>query len=209
MIFDYMGLPKDTGATDWLDSCRLAGMMAITKHSDAPKMTSYLILDQGVRHPSSNPNNFTRDQLIPLMAGLCSQNKIKEAEGLYGAALFRHCRAQNTHTLDGKEKPWYSGADILTPLHMLVMAKAARKTNYIWEVLGRLNAVVDVFYNAAFTPERESNQLICCLYVLGPRWLSFYRLITPKWENSVINYWTGWRGEPELAEKIIRLVKEA
>lgn len=205
MHFDSKGLPKDGGASDYLDSCRLAAVMAVIKHPKAPEMLNYLIKDQGVRHPTSHPNNFSRDQLMPLVAGIYAQNgKSSYAKKLYTAAISRGFRSQNTHDIFGNKKSWHQGPDILNFFHMLVLGTASNIYVPIWlRILGKANAVIDIAYNAVFTQLREPNQLILSLYVLGPKWLKFYKTVTPGWKKAISIYWAGWRDEEGLAQNMI------
>lgn len=214
MFFDKKGLPRDNGATDMMDSCRLAAMLAIINHTDAPKMEHYLSRDAnnftvGVRHPdeipANNYKNFTRDQLIPLVAGLYAQNGISSAaRKLYDGCVKRGNRAQNTeYDQPGTAKQFPDGADFLHPGHMLVIAKAGGRDGFFNKVVGYPFVFCDVVFNAIFASTREPNQLICCLYILGPWWIRFYKTITPDWKKAVNNYWSGWRDESVLADKII------
>lgn len=209
MIFDKYGLPRDNGASDSMDSCRLAAMMAVIGHPKAPNMLSYVTLGlwEGVRHPfespANNPLNFTRDQLIPLVVGLHAlRSKGIALDWLYRDAKARGWRAQNVEKdLLGSNKTWPDGADWLSPFNRLVMAKAANIPGH--EAIGRAWAVMDVLFNAVFTPTRESNQLLCSLHMLGPKWVRFYKRVTPKWKTALREYWGGWRGEAEFGEQIV------
>jgi len=212
MIFGAKGLPKDNGATDYMDSARLAGLLSTFSHPAAPSCWHYIVQGQAVRHPdefpANNPKNFTRDQLLPLIAGFYFEGGISSpARKLYEGALARGCRAQNTEAdVPGSTKKFPNGADILNPFHMLVLATAAGKVNPFWALTGRLFAIFEILFNAAFTPTREPNQLLCSLMVLGPAWVRFYKHVTPKWKEALILYWTGWRNEVALASFLIERV---
>lgn len=213
MIFDSKGLPQDNGATDKMDSCRLSGLMAVIYHPQAPMMEHYVVkvdgVRMGVRHPdeffSNNPLNFTRDQLIPLIAGLYAQNGITSvARHLFDAALSRGCRAQNSeYDAPGSTKQFPNGADLLHPGHMLILAKASGYSIWWTKLFGYPMVVIDVLFNAIFTPTREPNQLICALSVLGPKWLKFYKFVTPRWRTAVTDYWSGWRDEEAFGKAVI------
>ena len=216
MIFDAQGLPTESGATSFGDSARLGGLLAVIEHPQTPDMTKYLVrvdgLLMGTRHPteptSSNPFNCTRDQLIPICAGLNKQGKHDEARELYDATLRRGLRAQNTeYDVPGSTKKFPDGADFMNPFHMLIMAIAAKKHVWLWAAPGYLFAVLDILFNAIFTPVRESNQLICALSVLGPRWLKLYMAVTPRWRQALTDYWDGWRNEPELSKDVIKYME--
>lgn len=210
MIIDKYGLPKDVGATDKMDSARLAGLMACLNHPLAPDLSAYVINnDQCVRNPhefpANNPNNFSRDQLMCLVAGLHAQGRADICAAIYEAAIKRNCRAQNIETdYPGTIKKFPDGADILAPSHMMILGIAANKGTTI---LGTIWLIIDILFNAIFTPTRESNQLVCQLTVAGTKWLKFYKLVTPMWRTAIKNYWSenagSWRKEPELAQLMI------
>lgn len=211
MIFDQHGLPKDNGATDYMDSCRLAGLLATFNHPKAVNMTTYLTpYGDGLRHPyeptASNPRNFTRDQLIPLATGLYMQNKEACVGKLYYGAVERGYRAQNTEAdVPGSVKRFPDGADILAPHDMSLLNKCAGGAI---TTLGRVFMVMSILGNALFTPRRESNQLLCALKVYGPSWMRFYKRVTPRWREAIKDYWCGWRDEPELAKYLITEVEK-
>ena len=203
MIIDVEGLPKEIGATDKMDSSRLAGMMALCNHPLTPDLSKYIVLnDQGVRHPTefpaNNPKNFSRDQLLCLLAGLYKQGRIDICIKLHDAAKARGWWAQNIEDdVPGSTKRF---ADWLAFGNRLVLAKAAGKRG---NILGYPWLVLAILFNAIFTPIKESNQLLGQLFIMGPRWMKFYKLVTPKWQQALRDYWSGWRGEPELAEMLI------
>jgi hypothetical protein len=210
MIFDEQGLPRDRGATDCMDSCRLAGMMALIGHPSAPDMTKYLRYDipeglQGVRHPTEYPannyKNFTLDQLKLLAAGLHRQWKNAECAALLRGLIDRGYRGQNTEAdIPGSLKKFPDGADIPTPdvVNHLTLC-AGFKTDFrlkIW-------LVAAILFNAIFTPIREPNQLLAEVDIAGPKWVKFYRITNIFWKYAVRRYWNGWRNEPALSEMII------
>lgn len=208
-------LPKDIGASDWQDSCRLAGLMAMINHPKAPNMRYYVkhLLGVGavgvrcpIEPPADNPNNFSRDQLMLLVAGLHAQKKFYLAECLYDAAKARGYRAQNTeHDYPGTTKKFPDGPDILFPSAVNHLKLASQLSG---SFLGYVNLTLDILINAAFTPTREPNQLIAMCVVAGPKWVAFYKKVTPKWRTAIREYWSGWRGEPEIAEMFIQFLEK-
>lgn len=211
MFIDSFGLPRDNGATDMMDSARLAGLMAIVNHPLAPDLRRYLVGEEAVRHPyeyfSNNPKNFTRDQLICLAAGLHVQGHINSCKMLYNKAYYRGWFAQNTeYDAPGSIKRFPNGPDWLSPSNRMVLAKCAKKPGLF--ILGRLWLTADIVFNALFTPRREPNQLISQLVVAGPRWIKFYKKVTPEWRYAITDYWCGWRDEPALASSLIDLLEK-
>ena len=205
MIIDSLGLPKDTGASDKMDSARLAGIMALVDHPLAPNLTAYVVGDMGVRHPqevpANNPLNFTRDQLMCLVAGLAKQGHIEACKALYEAAKSRHYFAQNSEAdYPGTTKKFPNGRDYLSFSNRMILSICAGNKG---NLIGYSWLLMDIVFNAIFTPTRESNQLIAQLLVAGPKWIKLYKLITPKWRQAITDYWCTWRQEPELAKMLI------
>ena len=207
MLFDQWLLPQDTFATDKMDSARLAGIMVLVDHPKAPWIAAYIV--QGnlvVRHPyelpANNPLNCTRDQILLVAAALHRQNNSHDAIDLYEAAKSRGWRAQNTEAdIVGSTKPWYNGADALSPSHKLHLALAA---GYRGSFIGYSWLAFDIVFNAIFTPTREPNQLLAQVILAGPKWVRFYKKVTPKWRQAISDYWIkSWRGEAELGQMLI------
>jgi hypothetical protein len=211
-LYDEHGLPKDVGASDWQDSCRLAGIMAISNHPKAPNMRLYLNTEgEGLRcpkyPPADNPKNFSRDQLVLLSAGLRSQQiQATHTLQLYAAAISRKYRAQNSeHDYPGTVKKFPDGPDILMPSVMNHLRLCAGLSGFF---MGYVNLVLDIMINAAFTPMREPNQLVAMCVVAGPKYVRLYKRLTPKWREAFREYWSGWRGESELAEHIVAFLEK-
>lgn len=206
MLFDKEGLPRDLGATDKMDSARLAGIMVIFNHPLAPDLTKYVTpTGEAVRHPSevpaNNPKNFSRDQLMCLAVGLSLQGSQHITANLYDAAEGRNWFAQNVEVdKPGTSKTFPDGPDWLSFSNRMILKMAA---GYKGNLLGYFWLAGDVLFNALFTPNREPNQLLAQLVMAGPRWIKFYKLVTPSWRKAIRGYWSGWRAEPELAELMV------
>jgi hypothetical protein len=196
------GLPVDTGASDSQDSARLAGMMAIAGLANYCEL--YVVEGKGRRHPTdsfqgaNNPDKFSRDQLMCLIAGL---GEFPSRE-LLAAAHTAGNRAQNWMEDNGKAK-WY-GADRLTTLNMQVLEIRAGERAKL-SLFARMQLAAELTLKRVFTPLGEPNQLISMCYVSGN--LSMLDRLWPQWELAVVEYWCGWRGEPELAHALIRAIK--
>lgn len=213
MIFDSHGLPRDTGATDFADSARLAGLLATFDHPDIDsfQLASYVVNgDQGVRYPyqdpmgnlsSNNPKNFTRDQLLCLAAGLARLGRQDLCLKLYEAAKARNNRAQNVEAdVVGSVKEFPNGADILSPSDMNHLRICAGKSGTIG---GYAWLVIDIVWNSIFSRKDEPNQLMCKCKVAGNNSIKLWRLLNWQIDQAIRDYWCGWRGEPELAEFLI------
>lgn len=180
MIFDKLGLPRDTGATDWNDSARLAGIMVLFNYSDADKINLELYIKNDVytRHPEESTYNFSRDQAVCLMSGLFKSDN----EAFVNA-------------------DYITGNDFLSP-SVLGHIKRCQAEKASW--LQNQWLKLDIMYNGLFTPRAEQNQLMCMCVVAGPEYVSMYKRWNNQWQKAVTDYWCGWRGEPELAEHIIK-----
>ena len=127
--------PNDPNYMDGGDSARVTGLLSLVGNDKDRLLCSFFVNSNnlGVRHPwqsrnnNDNPNNFTRDQLICLMAGLN-----KSALGLVAAKdlFYSHAKrlffCQNTHDQQGNKKPWYKSRDPLHPGHIGLMIQAAQ-----------------------------------------------------------------------------------
>ncbi len=209
MIFDSQGLPKDSGASDYMDSARLAGLMACFGHPKAPDMRKYLINGEGVRHPvefpSNNPNNFTRDQLMCLAAGLKAQGREAEVKVLYDAAVSRFYRAQNSEAdVPGSTKQFPNGADFLTPSNMNHLRICAGMSPS-W--LGKMWLMIDIAANGLFFSKEEPNQLMAMCASAGSFYVKALRLANRKLDKSITDYWSGWRMESDFAQFLIQKFK--
>lgn len=220
MQFDTHGLPRDNGATDFADSARLAGLLAMIGHHnmDKTKLMSYIIevdgVSQGVRYPyldptgnlsSNNYKNFTRDQLLPLAAGLYEYKCHVITQDLFLAAVDRGNRAQNIeYDVDGSVKKFPDGADWLSPSHMNHLRRCA---NLSPTLLGNLWLIADICWAAWVHPMHEPNQLIAMCHVAGPFYMKLLKKLHRKLDASLNEYWGGWRNEPFIASDLRRFVE--
>lgn len=217
MEFDRLNLPKPSGATDYMDSCHLAGIMIAFKYPGSEKidMRRYLKYNEngvlvGVRHPeevpSNNWKNFTRDQLIPLAVGLRLQGEAGSVRKLYYAAKDRNFFAQNTEAdVVGSTKKFPNGPDPLPPdviNHLRICGDLNPK------FLGKLWFKASCLFNAKFTPLSEPNNMILIALMLGRDYVRFYKKTNPNWRNAISEYWFGWRGEPGLAHVMITTLEQ-
>lgn len=185
MIFDNLGLPKDNGASDWLDSARLAGIMTVFDWSQEVDCFNYILKNIKkdsflyVRHPLNiDELLFSRDQAICLIAGL----KLQKLE------LF-------------VDKNFINGKDIFMPSHNGHVKRCQNRKASWFEDLWLW---LDVFWNVYITPMAEQNQLLCMLMIADKKYLKFYLKHHKQWKESIRSYWSGWRKENELAEHIIK-----
>jgi len=213
MIF-IKEFPKDVGATDMMDSARLAGLIKVFNYP-APVDISKYVTEQlvAVRSPVTshdaiddrevNPNNVTFDQLIPLIAGLEASAKYFGSYFLCTKIRDRGWRAQNVEAdASGTEKPWYNGADIASPVHR----------EYINNLLdGRKNTFwlrIAILFHAYITPISEPHQLICMIATTDVSLFKMWTEHNKKWRDSLRYYWGGWRGMKSFGEHIIKEIEK-
>lgn len=195
MIFDELGLPRDSGATDLQDSARLAGLMVtfgfdLTQNRIIP-LEKYVVTiptlgsTYYVRHPLEHKYDFSRDQAICLLAGL------------HKAGLYRLI-----------DKNYIDGKDIFSPSHRGHIKRCQGKKpnileeNWLW---------LDVLYSCFYQPMGEPNQLLCMLMVADPKYLKFWLKYNKHWRDAIKEYWCegagAWRGERDLAEHMISILE--
>lgn len=215
MLFDSLGLPKDVGATDKMDSARLAGLMVtIGYKADGINLDLYTKYNedavlQGVRHPeevpANNYKNFTRDQLGPLVCGLNRQGKAGTAEKLYLAAIDRNYRGQNTEAdVVGSTKKFPNGADLFSPAFMNHLSLSGSQGS---SFLGSAWLIMDICFNGLFTPRAEPNQIFCMCEMAGPNYVRFWKKMNPAWKLAIIDYSiTSYRDEKDLGLAFIDYV---
>jgi hypothetical protein len=225
IVYDKYGLivqhdPQDVKYKDGGDTCRSEGLMALAgdyrSSFDLP-----LFVDEaglGRRHPfqqqnnNDDPRNFTRDQMLCLMAGLWAnmpQHKI--AKRLFWSHAKRLFFCQNTHDQKGNKKPWYRGRDPLFLHHIGFMIKAARVKPLYWFVpLTYPFMLIELLVNVYITPNREPNQLLAMLSTLGTGWLKLYCRLHPDWKKPLTTYWgndTTFRYQAEIGNKLVTYIE--
>jgi hypothetical protein len=186
MIFDELGFPRDTGATDMNDSARLAGIMTVFGYPHKVYMSRYVVeTTKGrvyKRHPVNSDYDMSRDQSIPLVAGL-------RVQGYF-------------HLVSRK---YVDGRDIFSPSHYghVRICRGLRPRFYqswwLW---------LDVLWSCFVKPMAEPNQLLCMLMVTDKKYLRFWVKHNKQWKESITEYWNGWRGEPELSSHMIKVIEE-
>lgn len=195
MIFDDQGLPKDNGADDYKDSARLAGLMALFDHSQAPQCDEYLVSNESFgdektyapygprRHPMYSPKDFSRDQMVPLAAGLWKQTSPLRIPIDY--------RPTNGDWLSPSQKDH------------LRRCSGLKDT---W--LGRMWLHLDIYWSAYVDPMAEPNQILSMLVVAGPEWVKKWCKHNWRREEAIFMYWGKWRRESEFAAHINEKTRE-
>lgn len=192
------GFPVDEGATDTADSARLAGIMATFRHPEAVDCDYYVDVGdvnewQYWRHPVMHNKNehdeelaFSRDQAVCLFAGLYSQ----------GFKMY----------VDPNYQP--PNGDVISPSvrdHFRICS-GGQPT-----FLGQLWLMFDILWMCAIDKDldTENNQLLCMLMVHpDKRYLKLYLKHDKNWKFRIVNYWSRWREEYELAGLIFKELKK-
>jgi len=182
MRFDEYGYPAPNGSTDSEDSSHLAGVLEITKHPQAVDCSMY-VFDRRYFRCVNPKYDLSRDQAWLLMVALLLQGRN-----------------------DLVRTEFINGKDIIYPSLKGVETIAKRGKPYFWQYYW---AKLEVYIHAKFQPLKEPFQTIaaCEVYGLYEFWTKHNKL----WKWSIYRYWSqldgAWRGEPELAEHIIRYVE--
>jgi hypothetical protein len=175
--------------------------------------------------PWNNWLNFTRDQLIPIVAGTLAQADTNEAcRAVFWTHLRRGFFCQNFQRdhVGTWKKPWphimtggdpvdegknrnFDFADPLLPNHIWALIKAARiKWLYVFGVIGIPWFIINMIFHS-LSGHKEHNQIICECYINGSWALKLFRLVVRNWEKDSFNYWNS-RNEIEYHLHLVELV---
>jgi len=183
MIIDKIGLPRDNGASDKQDSARLAGVAAIIGMFPKFALNLYVLhIGKYVRHPQESKYSFSRDQSICLFAGLNSQKLSILVDPNYkteGDIVSPSVRG-HFRRCAGLEASWFQDA-------------------WLW---------LDVLFNCHVKPLTEPNQLVCMMLVHpDKKYLKYWTSKNKQWQDSINEYWNGWRDEPTVSAAMINKIK--
>lgn len=189
MIFDSRNLPKEIGASDLQDSARLAGIMATFNYypNGVFDISQYVNLKEGryERHPDERRYDFSRDQSLCLLAGLYSQgfSELVDLKYVDGVDIFTPAHRGHVKRCQGKKASWFQDL-------------------WFW---------FDVWRASHLDQLGEPNQILCQMMVAAAhgneKFLKYWLKHNVKWRQAIEDYWCGWRGEPELALKIITFLE--
>jgi len=190
MLIDDLGLPKDTGASDLQDSSRLAGIMTVFGMQPKIPLEKYVVNTQllsgpqklkYVRHPNQYVYDFSRDQALCLMAG-----------------FYYHGQYELVN------RDWVNGKDWFFPSHQGHVRRCKNQTANWFQDLWLW---VDTWYAAKYNKLGEPNQLLSMLMVADKKYLKYWLKTNELWKMAITGYWCGWRGEPQLAEQMIKVLQ--
>lgn len=224
IIRDSHGLPVDI-TMDGGDSAVRAGMLALFAnyfdHIDEYEHKG-LTCRHPVQDPWCNEWNQSRDQTIPLVAGLAVAGNREACRRIFWAHAKRGFFSQNTerdwpgttkypwpHKMQGGDPKdngkWrlFDFADPLFPDHIWHLILCARITwLYPFAVIGIPWMIVSMALHG-LRAGREHNQIIAMCMIQGPWALRLFKALTPSWEADVRTYWDS-RHEGRYADLIVR-----
>jgi len=215
MNFDVYGLPVDSSGSAGDTSMR-AGMLAMCMHPMAPHLSNFemtvhfdfersgLLLRHPRSYPWDNPWNFTRDQLLPMLAGLKVQKETDLLRRVFVSHALRGFFCQDVQ--EDKPGSWKTppnGPDMLAPQHIGALVIAGK----IWPFypflpIAVLFLVIDLFIRN----HDEQNQTIAMCSIYGKWALWLYKQIRPDWDKYNVSYWTG-QNQLEYADMIREYLK--
>jgi len=223
MMTDQFGLPVSSSG-DGMDSAMRAGVRGT--FGNIPASPLYEIEPgQLCRHPfhfpSNNRKNFTRDQLMPLAAGLYFSGHTEICRRVFWKTILRGGFAQNSERdYPGTTKyPWphvmtggdpvdegkmrlFDWADPLMPHHLMHLAFCGKVKLMYWiAVIGYPFLLLSVLLNPE-DKKAEQNQLQCMCAVAGKFWIDLYKRSSRSWMTQTKHYWKE-REQPEYADMII------
>lgn len=175
------------------------------------------------QHPWCNPNNWTRDQMLPYTAGLFAIGEYQPIRRFFYQRMKSFFFMQNFERdhVGTTKYPWphfykdewghtrfrfFDYADPLLPHHIWHLIIAGRIWWFYWFApIGYLFLLIDLVVHSISPWTWEENQMIALCYVQGRPWLLLYRLICNGWRSRNTAYWTK-RRQPEYAIMLERLV---
>lgn len=196
------GYPRDNNSTDFCDSARLAGIMALFDYPDFEIPSYFDKWGNVVRSNKSdipydqcfNPTTTSRDQLIPLIAGFKKQKTYRSIASVDAIEFWL------------EERKWICpNGDIMSPSHRNIF-----KENFI----GNMWLLFDVLWSCFIDPMAEPNQLISLMKShSNKKYLKLWTRFNKKWREAIREYFCSKtpgvydRGEPELAELMIKTIE--
>jgi hypothetical protein len=190
------------------DSARSTGLMALfgstedlnlIKEFEVPKGSGLL-----TRHPWDYTDDcFTRDQALPLIAGLWAAKEFEITKRVFWSHAKRGFFCQNYRTQFTRVNKGFFGRDPLSPSHIGHLILCA-KMYWLYPILPfcYLWLFFDILWATKVKPDMEQNQLISMLVVYDMLWL--WAWLHPAWQKPILSYWCGWRDQCQIAEFMIK-----
>jgi hypothetical protein len=191
---------------------------------------SGLLTRHPLQTPWNNPKNFTRDQLIPFVAGC---HRAREY-ALVRRVFWRHARrlffCQNSERdYPGTKKslfPQYykagarfddktiiqkdgwvwkpNFADILAPHDIWHLILCGRIWYLYWLApLGFASLLISLWFHCRYNKGNDEGQIISLCEIAGEWFKRKYKQWRTGWQTKLETYWNGWRKEQSLCSMII------
>lgn len=195
-------------ANSCADSLSRTAIMAICGSGRDERLLAEFVDTEGepVRHPYTKPfcyykgndTGMSRDQMTCLMSA------------------FAYLKQYPVRAEAVRRRHWlFVNKDFLAPDIKWIYAKAANHwSQYLWCLVGIPWAFLGVVWASTVDTEHELNQLICECAAAGTWLLKLLCKWHPDWQRNVEAYWGArpedhgyWRGQPEIAEAIVKFVK--
>lgn len=224
IFYDSYGLPVDVTG-DGGDTAMRLGMLAVMGLHVGSRCGDLVNNGVAVRHPYdvpwNNPNNFTRDQLIPLISGLYQLGKYEEVRLLFKAHAKRFFFCQNIerdypgsrkypypHTFindrGDKETRLFDYADWIFPIDVVYFALCCNYYPKLLRPLGIFLFFFKCLFKAFKDPLAEENQMICMSMIYGRIAKRIFKFFRPQWKASSEYYW-GIRNEINYHNQILKV----
>lgn len=204
----YNGMyPKPRGATDYMDSAHLIGVMIFVGQDVSIDILRNYHIGGGflvrcpVNYGSSlqplNTYNFTRDQLISLLSAFYIKNQYEIIHKVIRNIGWRMWNTDKDAV--GTKKKFPDGPDILDPSHHGYLRILINKKPLFFQ---KWWMIADIIFTSLFFPMKEPNNLIIMSHYYG--YTELLKRMNPKLKDAICKYWSGWRDEKQLADMICR-----
>lgn len=74
--------------------------------------------------------------------------------------------------------------------------------------LGPTNLKLSMFWNTKIDPDHEQNQFVCICIALGKEYCRELIERHPDIEKNIMEYFSGWRNQPEIGHLFVKKLKE-
>jgi hypothetical protein len=206
------------------DSANRAGIMAAFGNSPEPLLDyvhNGICARSPEAYPWTNSYNFSRDQMIPFMAGLNKQGHIKEARQVFWRHAARCFFAQNLQRdIPGSWKfPWphdfindkgepehrpFDFADPLLPNDIWHMIKCAKLYPLYWFGIIGIPVFILAMYIYCQNKENDDDGQVLSQCLINGDWaLKLFKKMKPWYQLSLTKYWTVNRNQKEICDMII------
>lgn len=210
---DAKGFIFDNSGGDQMDAACRVSIMALSGSKQDEQLLPAFENGNGVmvrspqEAPANNPNNCTRDQLLPYVAALAASGRTEIVRRLFEAHKQRNWRCQNTeYDVPGSGKQFPDGPDFLDWGHRWFFSVCAEDKSQHWRwLLGAPWLLLTLLWNSKWGDEQ--NQIASVCYALGPKWLALYKRLTPDYDVRITAYWSGWRQQSEISYLFVTKLK--